>query len=227
MAALSAIRCNPAVRALDRRVAAKRPTNKAVAVGHAMRKLLHLVFAIWKGGKPFDGGPYAWEGPSAAADGQAPASSPAAAAVAGEQAAGHNPESKPEKPVVTAAGPASVAAGRPAGEGTFIDFAHLRSQLPLARVLEHLELASRLRGSGPQRRGACPVHRGDGRGRTFSVNREGNVFPGFDKACGQQGDVIDLWAALPHLGLREAALDLVQTFDLEPAPPRGTEKRHG
>ena len=44
---------------------------------------------------------------------------------------------------------------------------------------------------------------------------------------GQQGDVIDLWAALHHLGLREAALDQLQTFDLEPAPARGTEKRHG
>jgi hypothetical protein len=31
--------------------------------------------------------------------------------------------------------------------------------------------------------------------------------------------VIDLWAALHHLGLREAARHLVQTFDLEPAPP--------
>jgi hypothetical protein len=29
------------------------------------------------------------------------------------------------------------------------------------------------------------------------------------------------------LSLREAALELVRTFELEPAPPRGTEKRHG
>jgi hypothetical protein len=28
----------------------------------------------------------------------------------------------------------------------------------------------RLHGSGPQRRCACPIHRGDNRGRTFSVN---------------------------------------------------------
>ena len=77
------------------------------------------------------------------------------------------------------------------------------------------------------RRGACPIHRGDGRGRTFSVNLNDNVFHCFDARCDKQGDVIDLWAALHHLGLREAALDLVQTFDLEPAPARGTEKRHG
>src|SRR5262249_36233561 len=45
MAARSAIRCNPAVRALYARVVAKHPQEKAIAVGHAMRKLLHLVFA--------------------------------------------------------------------------------------------------------------------------------------------------------------------------------------
>jgi hypothetical protein len=50
---------------------------------------------------------------------------------------------------------------------------------------------------------------------------------GFDTACGQQGDVIDLWAALHHRDLRAAALDLVQTFNLEPAPTSGTEKRQG
>jgi DNA primase len=91
-------------------------------------------------------------------------------------------------------------------------------------VLEHLGLASRLRGAGPQRRCACPIHRGDARGRTFSVNLDANLFHCFDKACGQQGDVIDLWAALHHLGLREAALDLLQTFDLEPAPTRNREE---
>ena len=223
MAALSAVRCNPAVRALYRRLVAKHPRRKAVAIGHALRKLLHLAFALWKSDKPFDARHDAWEGPAASEqpEGQGPA------AVAHEQAAGHNPESKPDKPVVTAACPATVAAGRLAGEGAFIDFAHLKSQLPLARVLEHLGLASRLRGSGPQRRCACPLHRGDARGRTFSVHLGDNVFHCFDKACGKQGDVIDLWAALHQLDLRTAALDLVQTFDLEPAPARGTEKRHG
>jgi DNA primase len=108
-----------------------------------------------------------------------------------------------------------------------VEFAHVRGQLPLAKVLDHLGLMSRLRGAGAQRRGPCPIHRGDGRGRTFSVNLEEHVFHCFDAACGQQGDVIDLWAALHRMSLREAALDLVQTFQLEPAPRSQTEKRHG
>ena len=45
--------------------------------------------------------------------------------------------------------------------------------------------------------------------------------------CGKRGDVIDLWSELHHLNLRAAAIDLVSTFGLEPAPRSGTEKRHG
>ena len=226
MAALSAVRCNPAVRALYRRVVAKHPDRKAIAIGHAMRKLLHLVFALWKSDQPFDARHYPWENPTPevgdpAADHEA-SSEPEP--VTPEQAAGHKPESKPARKVVTAACPATVPSEEPRGERTFIDFTHLKSQLPLARVLEHLGLLSRLRGSGPQRRCACPIHRGDGRGRTFSVNLDDNVFHCFDKRCEQKGDVIDLWAALHHLELRAAAIDLVQTFNLEPAC--GTEKRH-
>jgi DNA primase len=93
-------------------------------------------------------------------------------------------------------------------------------------VLDHLGLSSRRRGRGPQRRCACPIHRGDGRGRTFSVNLDANVFQCFEATCAAKGDVIDLWAALHALSLRDAALDLVRTFDLEPAP-RGTGKRNG
>ncbi len=78
-----------------------------------------------------------------------------------------------------------------------------------------------------RRRCSCRIHRGDGRGRTFSVNLDDNVFCCFDARCGKQGGVIDLWAALHQTDVRAAALDLVNTFGLEPAPPRGTEKRHG
>ena len=74
---------------------------------------------------------------------------------------------------------------------------------------------------GPLR--ALPIHRADG--RTFSVHLADNVFYCFDPACAKKGDVIDLWAALPPLTVRQAAVDLVQTFNLEPAPR--IEKRQG
>jgi transposase len=231
MAALSAIRCNPAVRALYARVVAKHPDEKAIAVGHAMRKLLHLAFAVWTGGRPFDPEHYPWHAPAHVAvsdNGMSRKGEPRDNARSHEeQAAGHKPEAVPAQSVVTAARDDNLAPQGTIGEGTFVDFAHLKRQLPLARVLDQLGLSSRLRGQGPQQRCACPLHRGDARGRTFSVNLETNVFQCFAKECGQKGDVIDLWAAVHGLSLRQAALDLVQTFGLEPAPRRGTEKRNG
>ena len=147
----------------------------------------------------------------------------------GEQAAGHTPD-EPARTVVTATCPATVAdAATPVNSaaGVWLDFTHLKKQLPMARVLDHLGLTARLKGSGPQRRCACPIHRGDGRGRTFSVNLEVNKYQCFDAKCASQGDVIDLWAALTQRDLRTAALDLVHVFGLEPSATSGTEKRNG
>jgi transposase len=225
MAALSAVRYNPAVRALFGRIAAKHPNRKAIGLGHAMRQLLHLVFALWKSDKPFDPQHYAWESPPDSTSTDVPPAIPEGAS--DNQAAGHKPVLEPATSVVTAACDDTVAVVEAVAQTTAIDFAHLKRQLPLARVLEHWGLSARWRGSGPQRRCACPLHRGDARGRTFSVNLDSNVFHCFDTSCGQHGDVIDLWAALYHLSLRDAAIDLVQTFGLESAPISGTEKRHG
>lgn len=237
MAALSAIRFNPAARALYARVAAKHPNHKAIAVGHVMRKLLHLVFAIWKSGKPFNPQHYPWARPAHcdSNDNGTSASEQYGDTIMSqkEQATGHTPVA-PEKQVVTAAcsitsTPADMLAfptpALPQSGGRNVDFAHLKGQLPLTRVLDQLGLSPRLRGNGPQRRGPCPIHRGDGRGRTFSVHLDANVFHCFDAACGAKGDVIDFWAAFKGMSLRDAALDLVDTFNLEPIP--GAEKRQG
>jgi hypothetical protein len=59
------------------------------------------------------------------------------------------------------------------------------------------------------------------------VNLAESVYQCFDARCQSQGDVLDLWAALHHQNLRDAALDLVRTFDLEPCPVAGPEKRNG
>ena len=219
MAALSAVRFNPAVRALYARVVAKHPDRKAIAIGHAMRKLLHLAFAIWKTKKPFDKKYYPWDTPTHV-DTEAATPTP-------EQAAGLKRTAEPARKEVTATCSESLPPADPVDENTFIDFAHLKRQLSIARVFEHLGLASRLRGPGGQKRCPCPIHRADGRGRTFSVNLDANVFHCFDATCQKKGDVIDLWSALHHLDLRQAALDLVRTFDLEPTPAKRTEKRNG
>ena len=57
----SGIQCNPAIRALYRRIRAKGKRGD-VAMGHCMRKLLHLVYAVWKTNRPFDEKHFPWEG---------------------------------------------------------------------------------------------------------------------------------------------------------------------
>jgi transposase len=222
-AALSAAQFNPAVKPMYQRVRAKHPDHPAIAVGHAMGKLLHLVFAVWKSGKPFDPQHYPWDKPK-----PAPASDLSMSAK--EPAAGHNPVTAPDQQVVTAAGSISSSDsgnGRRPRSAAALDFAHIKAQLSVQHVLAQLGLSAALRGRGHQRRGPCPVH-GHGQGRTFSVHLDKNVFQCFDPSCGIKGDVIDLWAALKKLPLRQAALDLVATFRLEPTPPAPrTEKRHG
>jgi hypothetical protein len=47
----------------------------------------------------------------------------------------------------------------------------------------------------------------------------------FDAACAKNGDVIDPWAAAHGMSLRQGTLDLIRTFNVEPAP--GTEKWNG
>jgi hypothetical protein len=56
-----AIRHIPAIRALYRRLKS-RGKRGDVVIGHCMRKLLHLVIAVWKSDRPFDPKHFLWEG---------------------------------------------------------------------------------------------------------------------------------------------------------------------
>ena len=128
----------------------------------------------------------------------------------------------PSPPVSPAVNPAlqSIRAARPR-----VDYAFLREQITMERVLAHLGLLSQLRGGGRQRRGPCPLHSHAGAAeRTFSVNLDKNMFRCFHAECGAQGNALDLWGAVHRLPLYEAALHLAETFGLarnrkeEPVP---------
>jgi transposase len=214
-AAKTAIRCNPAVRALYQRLRA-RGTRGDVALGHCMRKLLHLAFAVWKTGKPFDPAHYPWQ------------SADASTTQADEKTAGHNQGSSPGSSVVTAAdstltpqpGPHKVTTEQtspPASESETggIDYAALRNQISMEQVLAQLGYLTRLKGAGVQRRGPCPIHADtDRRRRSFSVNLEKKIFQCFHPPCGAHGNVLDLWAAVHRLPLYEAARHLAETFQV-------------
>jgi transposase len=231
----NAARCalvhNPAIRALYRRLRA-RGTRGDVALGHCMRKLLHLVFAVWKTNRPFDPQHFPWEpATDSGRSATAPAVTPAAST---DKAVGHKRDVPATEVVTTAAStvnptPAAVnsAASPPRTARVPVDLAFLREQVSLEQLLRHLGVLEQLRGRGQQRRGPCPIHghAGDGQ-RTFSAHLGKNVFQCFQADCGAHGNVLDLWAAVQRLPLRQAALHLAETFGLlrnrEEEPVGGT-----
>jgi hypothetical protein len=234
-AARVAIRCNPAIAPLYRRLRS-RGKRGDVAMGHCMRKLLHLVYAVWKTDRPFDENHFPWEGPS---DAQSSTSAPpavdaGATAAVNKKAVGHKRDLPAEKVVTTANSTVEPAPGsvKPAPQRTVagrpkVDFAYLREQITMQQVLEHLSFFASLRGSGQQRRGPCPIHSQPGSSeRTFSVHLGKGAFQCFQADCGLKGNVLDLWAAIHDLPLYEAALHLAGTFQLalnrEEEPVRGT-----
>jgi transposase len=226
-AAKSAIIHNPAVRALYKRLRS-RGTRGDVALGHGMRKLLQLVFAVWKTGKPFDPKHYPWE------------ASPAPDPASNEKTACHNQGTSPERSVVSAvpskvtpdagdhkieSSPATSAT--PAGPAGSIDFAALRGQISMEQVLAHLGCLAHLKGSGAQRRGPCPIHApNDPRNRSFSVHLTKKIFQCFHPPCAAKGNILDLWAAVHRLPLYEAAHHLAATFHVNLSQDQGTEKRN-
>jgi hypothetical protein len=225
----TAIRHNPAVGALYRRLRAKGKRGD-VAFGHCMRKRLHLVFAVWKTDRRFDATHYAWESPPDTAT--VGDSGAWARSAANEAAGGHKRDSPAEKvvtPATLSVGPATdpVKPVIPAAARPPVDFAFLRQQIKLKKILAHLCILGQMRGSGPQRRGPCPVHSHPGdRERTFSVHLGKDAFRCFQADCGAQGNALDLWAAIHRLPLYDAALHLAETFGLprirEEEPVKGT-----
>ena len=229
-AARAAIRHNPAVRALYRRQKAKGKRGD-VAIGHCMRKLLHLVFAVWKTDRPFDAKHSAWKNPQDTPTVSDPGTG--ATPSTDENAGGHKRDLPAERVVTPApftvetAPPPVKPAPPPAAVRPQVDFAFLRQQVSLEQVLAHLGLLNQLRGDGPQRRGPCPIHSHPGdRERTFSVHLGKNAFRCFQADCGAQGNALDLWAAIHRLPLYDAALHLAETLGVprnrEEEPVKGT-----
>jgi transposase len=211
MGARAAILHNPAIRALYARQKA-RGKRGDVALGHCMRKLLHLVFAVWKTGRPFDPQHYPWD---------RAARHQAATPAEKQEAVGHKEDVPLERKVVTTASSKvkAAAAGVNAPEGRRrpqIDYAALRRQVTMEQVLSRLGWLPHLKTRGRQLRGPCPIHGQPSDGhRSFSVECDKNVFRCFDADCSAKGNVLDLWAAIHKLPLYEAAVHLAQTFGLD------------
>jgi len=249
-AARSAIVHNPAIRALYRRLRA-RGKRGDVALGQCMRKLLLLVYAVWKTNRPFDPRHFPWETPnetvtSAASpvdadkDNAAPgivdpghssscndeAVGRALAGASNETAVGHKRDVPAQEVVTTASATVAPTAPPvkppPRRPRPKVDFTFLREQLTMEQVLRQLGVLDSLRGRGLQRRGPCPIHGQPGDTQpTFSAHLGKHVFQCFHADCRAQGNVLDLWAAVHQVPLYEAALQLADTFQL----PRNREEK--
>jgi hypothetical protein len=108
-----------------------------------MRKLLHLVFAVWKTDRPFDGDHFPWANPAANKP-ETVASAPTlvkGAIPAGDEAktaVGHKRDLPAGKVVTTATptvgaapSPVKPALPRPAAERPRVDFAFLREHVTM------------------------------------------------------------------------------------------------
>ncbi len=232
MAALSAVRYNPAVRALYARVVAKHPEQKAIAIGHAMRKLLHLTFAIWKTKKPFDKTHYPWDTPAHVAGLDAKDEAKTAATPEHEQAAGLTLTAEPAQKEVTAACEASLPHDGEPGQHAFVDFAHVKARFAsIARVLEHLNLTRKLRTAPGAAKSDCALPHPLPSQSWAHLQREPRRrrLPMLQRPLPEEGRRDRFVGhAAHHQDLRQAAFDqAMRTFALEPAPTQPTEKRHG
>ena len=211
MAAQCACLHNPAIRALYRR---QRQAGKrgAVALGHCVRKLLHLVYAVWKTDRPFDPQHHAWEA--------APApQSPAVAESPKAERAAETEVTPATTLTVPPASPTSKLLPSPIRprqrRGKSIDYRYLREQLSIAQVLELLHYPHSLQGTGDQVRGPCPLHAEERRRSTFSVNLKRGVFRCFASECGAHGNALDLYVKATGLSLHDAALELADKLHLQ------------
>jgi DNA primase len=126
-------------------------------------------------------------------------------------------------PLTNVTNEAAPCQAAPMPNGEQVDFKALRQQVTMEQVLAHLGCLAELRGQS-QRRGRCPVHTEPGdRDRSFSANLEKNLFHCIHAECRAQGNVLDLWAAVHRMPLRDAALHLAKTFQLD---KRTEEKRN-
>jgi len=196
-AALSASQHNPAVRALYTRLRSRGTTGKS-AMGHLMRKLLHLTFAVWKSGKSFNPQHYPWE-----------------QAKEVKEAEGHKQDVSPDQQVVTPTSSDTLnrSASNVNSSTKGIDFQAVRSRTSMRQVLELLDFHP-TEAHGDQLRGGCPVH-----GSTSPDSRSFSVHPGKSTyrcfKCGSQGNHLDLWVAVTHQEIYAAAIDLCHQLHMD------------
>jgi len=103
-------------------------------------------------------------------------------------------------------------------ENQWVDFKAVKQNVSMQQVLDRYKV--RLKKSGKELRGRCPIHQGEG-SETFHANIEKNAFHCF--SCGAKGNVLDFVAAKEQCSVRDAALRLQEWFQLAGATTRSEQ----
>ena len=94
--------------------------------------------------------------------------------------------------------------------GTWVDFKAVKQAVTLlARCWS--ATASKLKRTGKELHGRCPIHQGEGE-ESFRANTEKNAFQCF--SCQAKGNVLDFVAAMEKCSVRDAGLKLQDWFGL-------------
>ncbi|PWU12015.1 MAG: hypothetical protein C5B51_01680 [Terriglobia bacterium] len=94
-------------------------------------------------------------------------------------------------------------------QANWVDFRAIKQAVTIEQVLARYGV--KLKRSGKELRGKCPIHQGEGTG-TFHASTEKNAFQCF--SCGAKGNVLDFVAAMEHCSVREAAVKLRDWFSV-------------
>jgi len=92
-------------------------------------------------------------------------------------------------------------------ESNWVDFKTVKQSVTIEQALSHYGV--KLKRSGKELRGRCPIHHGDG-ADSFHANTEKNAFHCF--SCQAKGNVLDFVAAMEKCSVRDAALKLKDWF---------------
>ena len=93
----------------------------------------------------------------------------------------------------------------------WVDYKEIKSKITMRMVLDRYGITDKLKQSGQNLAGYCPIHKGTNNPRQFSVNPEINIFNCFGD-CQSGGNVLDFVAKMEDINIRQAALLLKKWF---------------
>ena len=101
----------------------------------------------------------------------------------------------------------------PKQKTTWTDFKDLKTRITMEMVLDRYGLLEKLKPSGTNLVGTCPIHQGHNP-RQFSVSLAKNAFNCFGR-CQAGGNILDFVTRMEKIDLRQAALLLQEWFPQE------------